>query len=395
MLPPPPSLFSTHPFPSPTSFPLDPPGPNHVEMVREALRAKIHRWKSDQLTSSSASPSAKTSFPLDHSTINRTVHHHEDVSLSHVEQSYQRWMALPEDAKRSTWHLEIMRAFARETEKRQELESQLARVQQEANQLRSQVERLGSCQWPREFAIFPPDMLPLSRDAARELDAMDTSIGPDSVRWDFDTILAKWKRVVMHDKSMGRVGVGYANTVYEGSPDHQGAVHDREGSNSTASHHRIRTLQTPPAGISPDLSAGAVLPPPTASAHHQPHPLHRPPQPHQQTPPPYQSPDLHRNSSYSSSNNVSAHPAKRPRLVNGGGSSHELSYGSSNPPSNNNNPPPKLGVSGPSATPTLPTPISTGWSPGSLQSLLSGPTAGVGTSAAPSAMPPALTRPGL
>jgi hypothetical protein len=121
-------------------------------------------------------------------------------------------MLLPTEAKRDTWQLELTRAFARESDKRKQVEDQLARVQQEANQLRAQMERLGSCQWPREFAIFPPDMLPLSREAARELAAKDSLVSVGSSRWDYDNVLAKWKRVVMHDKGMGRVGVGNYNS---------------------------------------------------------------------------------------------------------------------------------------------------------------------------------------
>lgn len=399
MLPPPPALHSTHPFPSHTSFPLDPPGLNQVDIVREALHAKIHQWRSDQLavaatsaaTTSSTSPSTKTAFSFDPASIHRVVHQHEDVSARHLTQAYQRWMNLSEESKRSNWQLEIMRAFAREAEKRQHLESQLARAQQEANQLRSQVDRLGSYQWPREFAIFPPDMLPLPRDAVRELDSMDSPISPDNVRWDFDTILAKWKRVVMHDKSMGRIGVGHTNPSYEGNTDHHGTGHDPEGSNSTTPHPRISTLQYPlTSGISPDSSSTAtVLPPPTASAHHQPRPLHRPPpQPHQPMSPAYQPPDLPRNAPYGSSNSVSGPQAKRPRLVNGGGSTHELSYDNSNNLS-------KIGPSGPTPAPTLPSPMSTGWTPGSLQSLLSGPTAGDRMSSMSNAMSPAISRPGL
>lgn len=117
-------------------------------------------------------------------------------------------MLLPQDVRRDTWQLELMRAFARETDKRKELEEQLARVQQEANQLREEIHRISSCQWPREFALFPPDMLPLSREIVRELEVRQGGpISADSPRWDFDNVVAKWKRVVMHDKGMGRVGI--------------------------------------------------------------------------------------------------------------------------------------------------------------------------------------------
>jgi hypothetical protein len=150
-----------------------------------------------------------------------------------------------------------MRAFSREAEKRKSCDEQLARVQQEANQLRAQVERLGACQWPREFALFPPDTLPLSRDITRELDAKESLISPDSSRWDYDNVVAKWKRVVMHEKSMGRIGVGYglnsggfleSDNGRRPSPD---APPPRPGEDTSSHPNRLRPMQAPVA-MSPD-----------------------------------------------------------------------------------------------------------------------------------------------
>ncbi|KAJ5143247.1 uncharacterized protein N7515_002034 [Penicillium bovifimosum] len=79
----------------------------------------------------------------------------------------QTWWSWKESAEKRLLFLAHSRPTSndalqtREAEKRKSTEEQLARVQQEANQLRAQVERLGSCQWPREFALFPPDTLPL------------------------------------------------------------------------------------------------------------------------------------------------------------------------------------------------------------------------------------------
>ncbi|KAL4784329.1 amidase signature domain-containing protein [Aspergillus varians] len=219
LLSPPPTLFAANPFPSSSSFPLDPPGPEHHAI-----------WQSDQLSSESTNNSlpGKSSLGMDSGTIQRNAQQHEELSLRHLELA-------------EAWQLEIMRAFAREAEKRKSLDDQLARVQQEANQLRSQVEKLGSCQWPREFALFPPESLPLPRDVARELDAKESQISPGSARWDYENMVAKWKRVVMHDKTMGRVRMG-ASPI----PD------EPVSANSTDA--KPRTMQPPASTLSP--SAG-------------------------------------------------------------------------------------------------------------------------------------------
>ena len=204
--------------------------------------------------------------------IYRNAQQHEEMSLRHLELAYNHWLSLTYETRRDTWQLEIMRAFAREAEKRKSGDEQLARVQQEANQLRAQVERLGSCQWPREFALFPPDTLPLPREVARELDAQDSQISADSTRWDYDNVLAKWKRVVMHDKSMGRIGVGYGNPsplidADQGQPQ-SGQSPDprppRLGEDSSSHPNRLRPLQSA-AALSPDVGAAST---PASSTHY-------------------------------------------------------------------------------------------------------------------------------
>ncbi|KAJ5835693.1 hypothetical protein N7447_001719 [Penicillium robsamsonii] len=271
LLPPPPSLFATHPFPSSTSFPLQPPGAEHLDIIRQALRSKVAQWQTDQLAAeSSASHTRHGNSGVDPTMIYRSAKQHEDISFRHLELAFNHWNSLPHETRRDAWQLEITRAFAREAEKRKSSDEQLARVQQEANQLRAQVERLGSCQWPREFALFPPDTLPLPREVARELDAQDSHISADSTRWDYDSVVAKWRRVVMHDKGMGRIGVGYGNPGPLGDPEQSQSQQSpdvrppRPGEDTTSHPNRLRPLQSASA-LSPDAAAAST---PASSAHY-------------------------------------------------------------------------------------------------------------------------------
>lgn len=272
LLPPPPSLFATHPFSSSTSFPLQPPGAEHLDIIRQALRSKVAQWQTDQLAiDSTAAPHMRHgNSGVDPNMIYRSAQQHEDISFRHLELAFNHWNSLSHDTRRDAWQLEITRAFAREVEKRKSSDEQLARVQQEANQLRAQVERLGSCQWPREFALFPPDTLPLPREVARELDAQESHISAESTRWDYDSVVAKWKRVVMHDKGMGRVGVGYGNPSPLGDPDNSQSHQSpdvrppRPGEDTTSHPNRLRPLQSATA-LSPDAAAAST---PASSTHY-------------------------------------------------------------------------------------------------------------------------------
>lgn len=239
-----------------------------MEIVRQALRSKIAQWQSEQIAADSTGHPRHLSGGLDHNMVYQTGQQHERVGLRHLDMAFDHWSSMAYESRRDTWQLEITRAFAREVEKRKSVDEQLSRVQHEANQLRAQVDRLGSCQWPREFALFPPDTLPLSRDVARELDAKESHLSPESSRWDYDSVVTKWKRVVMHDRSMGRIGVGYnTNSGGFAEPDgnHRRQSPDirppRPGEDTSTHPNRLRPLQSAitmspnPAGASTPASS--------------------------------------------------------------------------------------------------------------------------------------------
>ncbi|KKZ66929.1 hypothetical protein EMCG_07425 [[Emmonsia] crescens] len=276
ILPPPPSLFSTHPFPTPTSFPLEPPGMDKQDILKQNLLVQIQQWKSNELAAvatsvyqgtgslNGGSPSTR-----DPEMIERSAQQHEEMAVRHLELSLNHWISLPPGARADIWQREITRAFAREKERREEVEKHLARTQQEVNQLQAQIERLENCQWPREFAIFPPEMLPIPRTVSREL-AEDSKVsGVDSSRWDYDNVVAKWKRVVMHDKSMGRAGSGAASNIFPDSNNspHNNSTntniyHSRRGSNNGIVHYSQYRYATKP--LSPQRNVPAT-PDPSAN----------------------------------------------------------------------------------------------------------------------------------
>lgn len=139
--------------------------------------------------------------------IERQSRQHEEMILKHLDLALKHWETLSAEEQRVQWHLEIIRALAHEVNKRRNLEERLDRAYQESDRLRLQLERLTSLHFPREFAFFPPDMMPIPIAVARELgsDEKHQAVDPDSPRWDFDALVSKWKRVVLHDRAYGAV----------------------------------------------------------------------------------------------------------------------------------------------------------------------------------------------
>ena len=174
--------------------------------------------------------------------IERLAMQHEEALLNHLNVAFTAWMNYSQEIKRDIWLVEVMRAFAKESQKRKEAEDQLARTQQEVNRLKAQVDRLASCQWPREFAIFPPEMLPLPPAVVQELNANNTGnfSSAECPRWDYDNLVSKWKRVVRHDMTMGRPGTGFDNPL-----DRPANTRTSRAANDSTEFYTNRTLPAP------------------------------------------------------------------------------------------------------------------------------------------------------
>jgi hypothetical protein len=221
LLPSPPTLFSTAPFGTPTSFPLDPPGPVHLDCLHLKLQTVIHRWKWDALGAAQRASypnpvSTAANLGEEHGFLSRTAQQHEDIATKHLELAYTQWMSVSEEQRTKQWQLELARAFVSEQEKRKEAEERVERVQEEAAQLQAQVEMLSRCQWPREMALWPPERVPVGNKVMKELrlelkknNTSNTGYGDEDggdsrgegARWNFERLVGKWKNVVKEDKA--------------------------------------------------------------------------------------------------------------------------------------------------------------------------------------------------
>lgn len=196
LLPTPPTLFSTHVLPSPDTYNLDPPGQPQLERLQQQVRTHVNLWR-QQHQPGSQDESDK---------LQMAAFQHEEMAQRHVELAMNQWMRLSEEQRRNDWQLELMRALARQSSKREEAETQLARTQQENNSLKVQLHQLSRLQFPREFMLAPPSTSFISRETMKDIQRgikvgtpnKDASAGEE---WDFDQIVGKWKRIVQNDQA--------------------------------------------------------------------------------------------------------------------------------------------------------------------------------------------------
>ena len=108
--------------------------------------------------------------------------------FEHLEKSYKLWASLPESQKKDLWHVEVMQAFIREGKAHAKTHVDLDSAEIEVANLRIQLDRLNECQQPREYLLFPPNQLPISRETA-SLVASDSQNMP----LEYEKLLEKWK----------------------------------------------------------------------------------------------------------------------------------------------------------------------------------------------------------
>jgi len=157
-----------------------------------------------------------TTTPASH--INSTASTHTATALQHLDLAYKHYISLPKHQQNEIWQIELARAFATEKQKKKEAKDSLEAVMAEARQLSGQVEYLSRCQWPREMALWPPDRRPIrctvlqameddtARNSKRRRTAeyaghrsAEDSDPDDDKRWDYNTLVGKWKKVVRED----------------------------------------------------------------------------------------------------------------------------------------------------------------------------------------------------
>ena len=198
LLPTPNTLFSTSPFSTPTSVPIDrPPDHTHLDPLRLKIQTLIHRWKWEALGAiQHSSGITNADLSHEHANLSDTADQVEDLALKHADLAYQSWLNQPDHIRLQQWQLELTRALVTERQKATQAEERSERIEVEAARLSQQVDIMSRCQWPREMALWPPDRRPVGTETAREL----RKKAPEET-WDFEKLLSKWKRVVREDKT--------------------------------------------------------------------------------------------------------------------------------------------------------------------------------------------------
>ncbi|KAF4547648.1 Hypothetical protein D9617_38g090880 [Elsinoe fawcettii] len=198
LLPSPRTLFSLNPFSTPETWSLNPPTDTQLQAVRDVITARAQTAGYDP-----SSPEVLR-------------------ALRHLDTSYTNWTSIPESEKHQTWHLEVLRAYAKSQKKVSEKCAELKLARQQAEFFRQQYERLVRSLDPKDAYLLSAQPLPVGAEALGELEA-----DPEKRAWDYERLIGKWRGRIRGDvggegdtpRASGAETNGHASGAGEGEAE--------------------------------------------------------------------------------------------------------------------------------------------------------------------------------
>ncbi|KAI1175199.1 hypothetical protein F4777DRAFT_579183 [Nemania sp. FL0916] len=222
----PPTLFSSTPHPTSTSWSIQPPAQKQYEALKMYFHDEFHKWRVACATATTISaedltyPPSETNFPRD---MRENVKRAEKAAAllekqvhEHLQSTYQVWEQLSPQRRSELWGLELARSLGRRQKEIEKLkEAQYATRQENAN-LKTQIEQLNSLQQPREYRIVPPATLPIEETFMNYLLSLGASgvqgvgVTVEERHVDLNTMVSRaidrWKSVIVSTRSTGMGG---------------------------------------------------------------------------------------------------------------------------------------------------------------------------------------------
>lgn len=171
------------------------PGTPQLEAVRGRVSAILQWWRKNRRAETESGLNGSLELPNNHSDVGN-AQKEDQRYYDHLTKAYKMWSDLQEPQKKEVWHLEALRAFAREDEEHRKTQLKLHEAEQEAANLRIQLERLNECQQPREYLLFPPNQLPITRETASIV-----ASNSDNIPLEYDKLVEKWKVRIQSNRS--------------------------------------------------------------------------------------------------------------------------------------------------------------------------------------------------
>lgn len=222
----PPTLFSSTPHPTSTSWSIQPPSQKQYDALQMYFHEEFDKWRVACATATTISaedltyPPSETNFPRD---MRESVKKAEKAAAllekqvhEHLQSTYQVWEQLSLQRRNELWGLELARSVGRRQKELEKLKETQYAIKQENANLKTQIEQLNSLQQPREFRIVPPATLPIEETFMNYLLGLGASgvngvgVTVEDRHVDLNTMVARaidrWKSVIVSTRGAGMGG---------------------------------------------------------------------------------------------------------------------------------------------------------------------------------------------
>lgn len=222
-LQPPPTLFSSTPHPTSTSWSIQPPAQKQFEALKAYFQEEFRKWKVACAATTTASteeltyPPSNSYLPAD---IREGVKKAEKAAATleknvneHLQSTYQVWEQLSPQRKTELWTLELARGVGRRQKDLDALKQTQDQTKQENKNLKSHIDQLNRLQQPREFCMMPPATVKFDQELVDY--CLDLShrgfkavgLHHDDRHADLTTVVSRaierWKNVIVSSRSNG------------------------------------------------------------------------------------------------------------------------------------------------------------------------------------------------
>ena len=222
----PPTLFSSTPHPTSTSWSIQPPAQKQYEALRGFFQEEFRKWKITCATATTATvedltyPPSDNHFPQD---VQENVRKAEQAASAlerqvdeHLQSTYHVWEQLSPQRKSELWGLELARGVGRRQKEVGKLKDTNRLLKQECAHLKQQIEHLNRLQSPREFRIMAPATIPVDENLmAYWADLVSkghqgVGLNVEDRHLDLNTIVSRaverWKSVITSARGNGMTG---------------------------------------------------------------------------------------------------------------------------------------------------------------------------------------------
>ncbi|KAI1124731.1 hypothetical protein F5Y10DRAFT_23136 [Nemania abortiva] len=219
----PPTLFSSTPHPTSTSWSIQPPDQKQFEALKMYFHDEFNKWRVHCATATTTStedltyPPSETNFPRD---MRENVKKAEKAAAllekqvhEHLQSTYHVWEQLSPQRRSELWGLELARSVGRRQKELEKLKEAQYAIKQENANLKTQIEQLNHLQQPREFRIVTPATLPIEETFMNYLLGLGASgvqgvgVTLEERHVDLNTMVSRaierWKAVIMSTRVTG------------------------------------------------------------------------------------------------------------------------------------------------------------------------------------------------